>query len=56
MDKFVEAVVERTHFISKLSFDCCCFFATAKAEVKVLWVRLNWDVSVQRFIFSIVYS
>ena len=24
-----------THFISKLSFDCCYFFATAKAEVKV---------------------
>ena len=22
MDKFVDAVVERTHFISKLSFDC----------------------------------
>ena len=35
MDKFVDAVVERTHFISKLSFDCCYFFATAKAEVKV---------------------
>ena len=35
MDKFVEAVVKRTHFISKLSFDCCYFFATAKAEVKV---------------------
>ena len=35
MDKFVDAVVEMTHFISKLSFDCCYFFATAKAEVKV---------------------
>ena len=35
MDKFVDAVVERTHFISKLSFDCCYFFATAKTEVKV---------------------
>ena len=35
MDKCVDAVVERTHFISKLSFDCCYFFATAKAEVKV---------------------
>ena len=34
-DKFVDAVVQRTHFISKLSFDCCYFFATAKAEVKV---------------------
>ena len=34
MDKFVDAV-ERTHFISKLFFDCCYFFATAKAEVKV---------------------
>ena len=34
MDKFVDAV-ERAHFISKLSFDCCYFFATAKAEVKV---------------------
>jgi len=35
MEEFVDAVVERTHFISKLSFDCCYFFATAKAEVKV---------------------
>ena len=35
MDKFVDAVVERTHFISKLSFECCYFFATANAEVKV---------------------
>ena len=35
MDKFVDAVVERTHFISKLSFDGCYFFTTAKAEVKV---------------------
>ena len=34
MDKFVDAVVERTQIISKLSFDCCYFFATAKAEVK----------------------
>ena len=25
----------RTHFISKLSFDCCYFFATAEAEVTV---------------------
>ena len=31
---FADVVVERTHFISKLSFDCCFFFATAKAEVK----------------------
>ena len=23
--KFVDAVVERTHFISELSFDCCYF-------------------------------
>jgi len=35
MDEFVDAVVERTHFISKLSFDCCYFFTTAKAEEKV---------------------
>ena len=35
MDKFADAVVERAHFISKLSFDCCYFFITAKAEVKV---------------------
>ena len=35
-DKFVDAVVERTRFISKLSFDCCYTFATSKAEVKWL--------------------
>ena len=48
-----KAVVERTHFISKVSFDCCYFFATAKASVKVS--RSDSDVSVQRFIFSIVF-
>ena len=35
MDKFVDAVVERTYFISNLSFDYGYFFAAAKAEVKV---------------------
>jgi len=35
MDKFVDATVVRTHFFSKPSFDCCYFFATVKAEVKV---------------------
>ena len=52
-DKFVDAVVERTHFISKVSFDCCYCFATAKASVKVS--RSDSDVSVQRFIVSIVF-
>jgi len=35
MDKFVDAVVEKTHFISNLLFYYGYFFATAKAEVKV---------------------
>jgi len=35
MNLLILLLVERTHFIAKLSFDCCYFFATAKAEVKV---------------------
>ena len=32
-DKIVSAVVERCHFISKLSFDCLYYFATAKVDL-----------------------
>ena len=38
-DKLVSAVVEKCHYISKLSFDCLYYYATAKVEV-----RLDTDV------------
>lgn len=34
-DELVPAVVENSYFISKLSFDCLYFFATAKADVRL---------------------
>ena len=35
-DKLVSAVVEECHYISKLSFDCLYYYATAKADVRLL--------------------
>ena len=34
-DQLVSAVVEKCHFISKLSFDCLYYFATAKADLRL---------------------
>ena len=34
-EELVSAVVENVYFISKLSFDCLYFYATAKAEVRL---------------------
>ena len=35
-DKLVSAVVEKCYYISKLSFDCLYYYATAKADVRLL--------------------
>ena len=34
-DEIVTAVIVKVHFISKLSYDCHYFFATAKADVNL---------------------
>ena len=34
-DELVAAVVENSHFISKLSFDCLYFYATTKVDIKL---------------------
>ena len=34
-DELVAAVVESSHFISKLSFDCLYFSATTKVDIKL---------------------
>ena len=34
-DEIIPAVVEECHFISKLSYDCLYYYATAKADVRV---------------------
>ena len=34
-DELTDAIIEKPYFISKLSFDGCYFYATAKAEVKL---------------------
>ena len=34
-EEVVSAVVEKLHFISKLSFDCRYFYATAKADIRL---------------------
>ena len=45
-NEVVAAVVESSHFISKLSFDCLYFYATAKVDI-----RLPGSSSVKEFQF-----
>ena len=35
-DQLVSAVVEKCYYISKLSFDCLYYYATAKADIRLL--------------------
>ncbi len=34
-DEVISAEVEKCYFVSKLSFDCLYYYATAKADVRV---------------------
>ena len=34
-DELFMAAIEECHFVSKLSYDCLYYYATAKADVKV---------------------
>ena len=57
-DELVEldAFIERPHFISKLSFDSCYFYATAKAEVKLAGTALIREFQFRELTFNFVIS
>lgn len=42
-DELVDGEVETCHYISKLSFDCLYFYATAKVDVRVLYLGITKD-------------
>ena len=50
-DELVDAFIERPHFISKLSFDSCYFYATAKAEVKLAGTALTREYQFRELTF-----
>ncbi len=45
-DDTISAEVEKCYFVSKLSFDCLYYYATAKADVRVPSLRFDKRVSI----------
>ena len=42
-DELVDGEVKTCHYIAKLSFDCLYFYATAKVDVRVLYLGITKD-------------
>ena len=40
-DELVDGEVETCHYIAKLSFDCLYFYATAKVDVRILYLGIT---------------
>ena len=40
------AEVVECYYTSKQSFDCLCYYATAKADARFTWFQLSWRISI----------
>ena len=50
-EELVSAVIENVYFISKLSFDCLYFYATAKADVRMTGSNSSREYQLRDLIF-----